>query len=415
MAGEWMFMHPLLKPLALVWGRFELPGYRKVLNRVAGWDPIPNAPHRRVKGKLHGYRMDLDLTDWSDRWAYFLGRYYEAHVQRLFQLAIRPGDTVVDIGANIGMTSLCAAALVGPEGRVIAFEPNPAVFERLKDHVELNALTERVDIRNIGLDSAPGELELGVPRHTGMASFALKSAPDGEELTRHKVLVKVGDDELAGLPEAPTLIKIDVEGFERRVLGGLERTIGRLKPAVVTEAHPQLLERAGSSASELFMIMHGQGYRAHSVDYAAAFAGWPGTLTLRPVRAHTPGMSEDVLWLLPGSLHEERLAPWIVRPATPPPVQEMRRLDQVVFIEDTGGAGAPPQPGDFRDYAQRGEVGKVTDIITHPRLAYLVEIVDDAGQAVGLVTATPEQVVRVDKTPAEPPSPAGNARNRSAG
>lgn len=322
MAGEWMFMNPMLKPLALAWGRLELHGYRRVLNRVAGWDPIANAPHRRIKGKLHGYWMDLDLADWSERWTYFLGRYYEAHVQRLFQLALRPADSFVDIGANIGMTTLCAAALVTPAGRVVAFEPNPAVYKRLKGHIDANALQGFVDARNIGLADHPGVLTLAAPRHTGQATFA-PPPPDEREgnfkdgVTLHQTPVRVGDDELAALPDAPTFIKIDVEGFEIKVLEGLARTIARLKPVIVTEALPDQLQRAGAAIEDLFRILQGHGYRAHALQYRPGLAGWPGALALLPVERYEPGLGNDLLWLIPGSVHEARLSAHIAPPPGP--------------------------------------------------------------------------------------------------
>lgn len=310
MAGEWMFMNPLLQPLALVWGRFELPKWRGVLNRVAGWDHFPNAPKKRVRGKLHGFWMDLDLSDWSDRWVYFLGRYYESHTQLLFQHAIKPGDTFVDIGANIGMTTLCAAALVGERGKIVSFEPNPRVFERLKGHVMSNNLGMLVDLRNRGIADAPGELELHVPRHTGQASFARVHETEPTEV--HRVPVRVGDDELAALPEAPMFIKIDVEGFECRVLAGLKKTLAARKPAVMTEVLPKHLERAGSSVKELFEMMTALGYSAFSIEYIESTWGWPGTLQLRKVTGGEGKLADDVLWLVEGSEHAKRLAGDIV-------------------------------------------------------------------------------------------------------
>ncbi|MBL8756943.1 MAG: FkbM family methyltransferase [Phycisphaerae bacterium] len=303
MAGEWMFMHPMLRPVALLWGRLELPRYRNVLNRVAGWDPYPPATRRRVRGKVHGYMMDLVLDDWPERWCYFLGRYYEPHTQRLFQLALRPGDTFIDIGANIGMTALVAARLVGPSGRVLCFEPNPAARERLEHHVALNALQRVIETRPLGLADAPGELDLLVPEHSGQATFARGAEgtrpPPG--VRRHRARVSTADAELAALAGAPMLLKIDVEGFELRVLRGMARTLESRRPAVVAETIPALLGRAGDTLPAVFEFMHAHRYRAFSVEYTPALWGWPGRLTLRPVPAAptpaAPPLADDLLWL----------------------------------------------------------------------------------------------------------------------
>jgi len=305
MSGQWMLMNPVLQPIALAFGRFELPGWRRVLNRVAGFDHLEQAPHQRVRGKVHGMWMDLELCDWSDRWAYFLGRYYEAHTQRLFQIAMKPGDLFVDIGANIGMTTLCAAACVGEKGRVVSFEPNPKVFARLKKHIDDNGLSGRVDIRNIGLADAPGELELHVPRHTGQASFA--PVAEGDGMVSTKVPVRVGDAELADLPTAPMFIKIDVEGFEMHVLKGLGKTLETRRPAVVLECVESLFNRAGTSTAEIFAFMAGFGYMPHSVEYHEPPIGWPGALSLRRLSRPQDVNADDVLFLPASGEHRNRL------------------------------------------------------------------------------------------------------------
>ena len=307
-----MAVNPFMRMLALPYARLELPGWRRVLNRFVGHEREEGAPVKVIRGKVHGYRMTLSLVDWSERWTYFLGRYYEAHTQRLFQLALRPGDVFVDIGANIGMTVLVACRCVGPRGRVVAFEPNPAVFARLRGHVEINGLGAMTDLRNRGLAEVAGALELHVPLHTGEASFAPLATDQGGNPARAvRVAVGVGDEELAGLPGAPMFIKIDVEGFEPRVLTGLRRTLAARRAAVVTEAVPAHLERAGSSLGALFALMHEAGYAGHSVEHHARRVGFGGRLRLRRVRGPGPGLADDLLWLVEGSVHADRLASWV--------------------------------------------------------------------------------------------------------
>ena len=75
------------------------------------WD---SAPWLSVRGKWHGYEMHLNLADWSERQTWFLARYHELDLQLLMNACLRPGDRVIDVGANIGMLSLHAAWRVGP-------------------------------------------------------------------------------------------------------------------------------------------------------------------------------------------------------------------------------------------------------------------------------------------------------------
>lgn len=305
-------MNPILKTLALPYARMELPGWQRVMNRVAGHAHLGDEPTVEMRGKLHGYQMTLQTADWCERWTFMLGRYYEAHTQMLFQKALRPGDVFVDIGANIGMTVLMAARCVGPTGRVVAFEPNPRVYQRLSDHINRNGLGSLAQARNCGLGDVATELELHVPLHPGQATFApLAADHEGRETMAVKVPVRVGDDELRGLPEGPMMVKIDTEGFECRVLTGLKRTLAERKPAVVCEAVPSLLERAGASIGELFSIMQGAGYTGHAVEHEPGLMGFAsGTLRLRRVAdpaALAASGADDALWLMPGGEHEQRV------------------------------------------------------------------------------------------------------------
>ncbi len=305
-------MNPILKTLALPYARLELPGWKRVMNRVAGHAHLGDEPTVELRGKLHGYRMTLQTADWCERWTYMLGRYYEAHTQMLFERALRPGDVFVDIGANIGMTVLMAARCVGPAGRVLAFEPNPRVYQRLSDHIARNGLAALAEARNCALGDVATELELHVPLHPGQATFApLASDHEGRETMSVKVPVRVGDHELRGLPEAPMMVKIDTEGFECRVLAGLKHTLETRKPAVVCEAVPGLLERAGASIGALFDLMHGAGYTGYAVEHQPGLIGFAsGTLRLRPVAdpaALAASGADDVLWLVPGSPYAGRV------------------------------------------------------------------------------------------------------------
>src|SRR6185295_14281434 len=80
--------------------------------------------HRAMRGKIHGYMRHLDLSRWSQRIEYFLGRWYDLDLQLLMQSAIAAGDIVVDIGANRGSFAFVASRLVGSRGKIICFEPS---------------------------------------------------------------------------------------------------------------------------------------------------------------------------------------------------------------------------------------------------------------------------------------------------
>lgn len=290
-------MRPRLAFLLLPYTRAELPGWGRLLTwaRVRGGNSSANwrGQYRVViRGKRHGYLMKLDLSDWAQRLTYFLGRYYELGVQRVLDVLLRPGDRFADIGANIGMITLHARFVVGAEGRVDCFEPNPECVEVIQEHLRINAL-ENVFVHQYALADAPGALVLNLTsEHSGTATLA----EVGSEAVRTMTVdVRVGDDELQ---EAPRVIKIDVEGFELRVLKGLTRTLLAHKPFLLTELIDGQLARAGSSVTEVTSLLFDMGYAAFGVHSARKFLSHE--LLLLPVERGGDFIAfSDVLWAHP--------------------------------------------------------------------------------------------------------------------
>lgn len=273
----------------------ELPAWRRIFNLIVGgyasnasW---ADAGRVWMRGKLHPYLMHLDLAKWPDRNAFFLGRYYELETQTALLLLLRPGETMVDIGANEGMLSLVAAHAVGASGRVIAFEPNPAPRAALEAAIARNAIGH-LDLRPLGLADEAGSFTLSIPLvNDGEGSFG---RPDyaGEDVRTIVCEVRIGDEELAGT--SPALIKIDVEGFETRVVRGLRATIDRARPILITEVVDHHLANAGSSAAELRDLLSALGYRALALSTRRR--GLRHRLRLAPV-APGRGHNGDVLWI----------------------------------------------------------------------------------------------------------------------
>jgi FkbM family methyltransferase len=211
------------------------------------------------------------LSRASERFSYFIGRFYEHGLQLLLMELIRAGDRVVDVGANIGEISLLCARLVGPGGVVDAFEPNPRCADRIASVIARNRISN-IRLHRKGLASVEAELCLAVPsNNSGEGTFAHGEVPEcgpDVRLETFRVPVGVGDEELAADPRPVAFIKIDVEGFEHDVLTGLSRTLVEHKPLVTTEVVGEHLARAGKTPADLFALMDQLGYEAYR------FGGW---------------------------------------------------------------------------------------------------------------------------------------------
>lgn len=157
-----------------------------------------------------------------------LGGSYEREQTRLFESTVRPGQTVLDVGAHVGYYTLLAAALAGPRGAVWAFEPDPRNARSLRRHVRLNRL-RHVHVEEAAVSSREGTARFG----PGSGSGTGRLAGSG----RFEVRTVSLDAFCAEREIRPHVVKIDVEGAERDVLAGARRVLERDRPAIFLSTH----------------------------------------------------------------------------------------------------------------------------------------------------------------------------------
>jgi FkbM family methyltransferase len=247
-------------------------------------------------------KMLLNLSDWAERRAYFTGRYYQEDVEELLSRLLRGGDNFVDVGANIGLLSLHAAALVGPSGTIWAFEPNPDTYQRLSRHFEINELTD-VHLHQCGLGSEAGSLTMNVyGRHSGKATLVDQAANSANSML---VEVRRGDEALKELDAAkPTVVKIDVEGFEVAVLEGLSEVL-KGNVAVIVEVSRRWLELAGTSATRLHELLEYFGLVPH--EFYICERRFSRELIVVPAPGPLDLDQYDCLFTRPGSIFADRV------------------------------------------------------------------------------------------------------------
>ncbi|WP_197526798.1 FkbM family methyltransferase [Pirellulimonas nuda] len=207
--------------------------------------------------------MDLDLSNWSDRLTFFLGRYYELDTQLALLAALRRGDTFIDVGANYGMLSLLAASIVGHGGKVHSIEPNPTCVNRLQATIEQNSLNSFVSIHPVAVGSNTGNLTLSVfDNHTGSGTLANVPLTDRSSVTAAiKVDVRRLPDIVDASESQSMVIKIDVEGLEMEVLRGSRDMLVENTPIIVLECVERHLQRAQSSQAEIASYLTDLGFQ----------------------------------------------------------------------------------------------------------------------------------------------------------
>ena len=293
----------LFQRLILPYTRAELPGWGPLMERacVLGgkFDSLwKGSSLETIRGKRHGYLMTLDLSNWSERMTFFLGRYYELGVQLALDATLNPGDRFVDIGANVGMITLHARSRVGDHGQIDAFEPNPACVKKLEDQLRINGISN-VEVHPCALSDTRGELTLTMTSdHTGTATLAAVKNR-GDVVQAIDVNVAVGDELLASGPPV-NVIKIDVEGFELHALRGLDETITRSMPHVITELIEDQLKRANASVKEVAELMFQHGYNPFGISHRRHTL--THVLALHPLQSNGSfGRFKDVLWVHPNN------------------------------------------------------------------------------------------------------------------
>lgn len=199
-------------------------------------------------------------------------REYEPTFYLPFAERIRPGMVVFDVGAHVGFFSLAAGLRVGDEGRVVAFECSPDTAALLRRHIAYNRVGHRVSVVEKAVSDSEGRLQFFAYRASMAASMARANVeslnPEHlEEPLRELTVKSVTIDAFCGQHGLrPSIIKIDVEGAELRVLQGCQRTLREVRPEVFCEIHPRQLANCGGSIDELRALVSAVGYTMQPLD-----------------------------------------------------------------------------------------------------------------------------------------------------
>ena len=195
-----------------------------------GQPPIPKLPgfNRLVKGR-YGYFLYNDNDIYVGRALRDYGEYSEFEIA-FFRQVVRPGDGVVEVGANIGAHTVPLAQLVGSTGRVVAIEAQRIVFQTLCANLALNSIVN-VEAINAAAGSAPGSLLIPDFDYSREGNFGGISVNKFEQGRKGAVVTL---DDVVDLKRLK-LIKIDVEGMEGEVLAGARKLIEAHKPFLYVE------------------------------------------------------------------------------------------------------------------------------------------------------------------------------------
>jgi FkbM family methyltransferase len=176
-------------------------------------------PQNVVARTQFGYEMYCGTEDIIQRYIYLFGA-WEPHLSAWIQDRLRPGDTFVDVGANVGYYTLLAASCVGPQGHTVAIEASPSIFGLLSDNVQRNEIGARVRSVNVAASDEAGTVTVyrGPNDNIGLTTTVPHEDFNIEATIPAMSLRDILTDEEMS---SARLIKIDVEGLEGPVVRGL--------------------------------------------------------------------------------------------------------------------------------------------------------------------------------------------------
>lgn len=206
-----------------------------------------------------GLWMQLDIRELVQE-TLMLEGIWEPKTTRYLCDSLGPGQVFMDIGANAGYFSLLASRCVGESGRVLAVEPNPAMIEQLRQNTERNGLinvviaeaacSDSIDVRNLYVGNAYNTGNSSLSRDNLAWTKSVQVTCTTADLLIERYNLQRID-----------LVKVDVEGAELQVLRGMTTVLKRLRPRIIIELVPSLLEGFSTTVAAINEYLAAFHYR----------------------------------------------------------------------------------------------------------------------------------------------------------
>jgi len=187
---------------------------------------------------------------------------YEPYLAKTLQKFLFPGAVFFDVGAHVGLWSKYSASIVGKSGKAVAFEPSDA-FEILKKNC---TNTKRFRLERMGVGESDGEAVFHGQGAATSGSFVRSVTEINRgwmpDVPIHALTtpIRTLDSITKTLGYDPDVLKVDVEGFELKVLKGAEQLIARRRPTWIIEVHPWQLKQSGEESDEVLRFLEARNY-----------------------------------------------------------------------------------------------------------------------------------------------------------
>lgn len=265
----------------VAWGKAAC--WSRVVSPYLGWRRF-TANARTSFGSL----MECNVEDLIQRYIYYFGE-WEPNLTRWIARRLSPGDTFIDVGANVGYFSLLASSLVGASGKVVAIEASPDTFAKLQRNLGVNSAS---NVRAINIAASDREHTLTLFSAYAANSGMMSTNPDWADLYGFDPNCEIAAAPIASILnsreiQTARLVKIDVEGSEWSVIQGMLPMLHACRPdlEIVTEINPSVLESRGQTPESLIRTFQDLGFHCYSIENSYSGLSYlAGREGLRPER-----------------------------------------------------------------------------------------------------------------------------------
>ena len=223
-----------------------------------------SVPNRKLYKTVYGDYFLLNEISWVDKNIKDFS-VWEPESTSVIKNLVKPGDVVLDIGANIGYYTVIMSKIVGKTGKVLAFEPTKHFFDVLQSTVEINNLTN-VQLYDFGISDNNSESEISIGEHSATIHWLKDSERNGGiPISVEQIILKRLDDIISSMNiDKLDFIKIDVDGHEPAFLDGAWETLNKYKPTILMEIDHQHYRKAGYLAWDFYNNLREKGYHIYS-------------------------------------------------------------------------------------------------------------------------------------------------------
>lgn len=216
----------------------------------------------------NGFRVHLDLSEYISM--EIANDNYDRHESEFVRKCVKPGDTVLDLGAHVGYYTLLLASIVGEKGKVFSFEPQQHLFSLMQASIKENLYDDRIVVENCCVGSVSGKFRfarLETPGDCGGSHLLISPTvmpAFGDMVIEPASVVSLGDYDF---PSPIDFIKIDIEGSEYLALKSLKDRLKKEQPIILSEVNQPLLAHvSGVSSAEYIRLLQDCGYKCYILN-----------------------------------------------------------------------------------------------------------------------------------------------------